>query len=269
MKKLVIVILCFCCLFVSCGKDPGDTVDDVVSLVVCDEFYSQTIYVGDNINLDDFTIKVTYESGRTENIKFSNAGIYALDTSVVGSKSLKLKYLEKEETITYIVNDIYAVNATYKGNTLVFRKGETPNFDNYEFTVLYINGHENIIKFSQAQLGNIDYSLTDIERTFSLTYEGVTFNVPYVVTCSEIELYKDYDFDDTLNTFINQDNLKINFSETKLIIFKETDNGIVKINEGTISESSYNRLITMFIIENKPTTVYLYLVGEIIYYGLE
>ena len=55
----------------------------------------KTIYLNDVINLNDYTVLVTYESGITESVNLSSFGKDKLNTSSVGNKTLSLIYRKK------------------------------------------------------------------------------------------------------------------------------------------------------------------------------
>ena len=234
-KFITFVILVFSCFVVGCNKPDEPFVDSIENIVVCSEFYEEVFYVGDNIELNDYSATATYKSGKTEVFNLSSLGLYVLNTTSVGNKTLTLTYKEKEFTINYSVLDIEPINATYKGNALVVYRGENCNFENNVVNVLFNNGHEAEVDLSKFMIGEINYSPSADIKTFTATYGNVSVNIPYVVTNRPIEDNVDYNL-----TFTK----KINAKEQGIVNRCPTCRAPLSVNTSGVCEycgSTYNQ----------------------------
>ena len=251
--------LAVCLTFVGCNKGKEPPVDLVKSVVVSSNFYNQEIYVEDYIELKDFSVLVTYESGEKETLSLSSFGVEILNTSIIGKQALNLKYKNKEFSVNYEVLEIVPMNAMYKGKLIELYRNEDVDFSNNFISVVYNNGEEHNICFDDCVISEIDYSLTNEDRFFTVTFNGVSAEVPYAVTNRPIELNKDYIFDDTLGIF-EEHAEKIRFTESGYIVH----NDVYSTGQG-IEEGSFNRFVTKNIYNNKLVDICFYLVNDTVY----
>ena len=264
MKKFVVILMCFAvCLLVGCNKDKDPTIDNILKIEVCSEFNQEEFYLNSIVNLSDYYVTVTYESGLTETINLTNFNLGFLDTREAGYHEINLTYKDEVFVIAYTVLEILPIDAMFKGEVLEFYSGETYDFSNIIVSVLFNDGHEENVSLIEFVIDNIDYSLTEEIKYFSASYKGVDVSIPYTVTNSPIVLGVDYNFDDSLNAFSSKAT-KIRFLENWLIVHNNTQEKVEIVLEGTASKASFNGYTTIFVV-NGPKDVYLYLIGDTIY----
>jgi len=264
MRKLLVFVLCFfSCVLVGCNKGKEPPKDEALTAEVCSEFKTQTFFLNDEVLLCDFTILITFESGRTETINMASFGVDKLNTSTIGEKTFNFTYEEKDFSVNYVVNDIVPSNAMYKGDALVLYRGENYNFNNAFVSVLYNNGDERNISLTDFTLGNIDYSLTEEERVISATYNGVQVNIPYVVTNRPIQDNVDYNLCDNLNIFSEYSKL-IRFVNGKYIVHSGTE--VLEEKPGQDANIySFNRFWSINNVEGNLAKIAFYLVENTIH----
>ncbi len=267
MKKLIVcVVAVISCLLVGCKDDkkPKDPDVNVVSLTVCDQFYLDTFYVNDVVDLMEYTVEVKYSSDETETVKLSDVSVRFLDTRTAGEQTLNLLYKEKSLSVTYVVNVVHEVSATYKGDTLTFHKGVKADLTKIEIVVLYNNGREEKVKVSNTKHSQIDYSLSDTIRFMEVTYGAVEVSIPYKVTCKEIEENVEYNFNNSLNIYDSRA-AKIKFDNGFFYLYTDDkENPILLLPQNCFKES-FNRYATFDNVGGAPKKVYFYLVGDTIY----
>lgn len=268
MKKFIFTsfILILSCCLVGCkkSKDLKDPLtDNIKTIVVCEKFYEETFYINDLVELSNYTVLVTYESGTTETLKLSSFGVSVLDTSSVGTKNLNFIYKEKSFIVTYEVLDIVPINAMYKGDALEIYRDENCDFLNVYISVLFNNGEERNISLAEFTIPSINQELSSETKTFTATFKEVSVNIPYTVTNRPIEENVDYDFDDTLNIF-SETSIKIRFVGDKYIVHSGIDVPEEKPNQ-TATKCDFNRYWTLNVKDNKLYKIAFYLVDATIY----
>lgn len=264
MKKILIFVVCLVsCLFVGCDKEDLSVIDEVKSIEACSEFYDDTFFVGDIINLEKYTVLVTYDSGTTETMKMSSFGLVALDTTMAGERQLELNYKQKIFTISYVVSEIMPIAAMYKGDAIEFYRGEDYSFSNIYISVLFNNGVERNISLVEFELGCIDYSLTLQEKYLTAVYQNIQVYIPYTVNNRPIVMGVDYHLNDNLNIF-NDKNTKIRFTNEGYIVHSGTEVVETKPSQQA-TKCDYNRYWSVNVVEGQVANVAFYLVGDTIF----
>jgi len=265
MRKILCLLLAiFCCSFVGCNDSKqGKKADSVISLNVCEEFYTKDIYAGDVVDLSEYLVNVEYKSGKTETVALSNMSIRYLDTRTVGENVLNITYKNKSEVVRYSVNALYVVDLIYKGNELTFYRGEKPNLEDLKITVLMNNGDEVSVDASGYISSEIDYSLTESNKSLEVSYGGEKELIPYRVTCMQIVEGTNYQFNDTLNIYM--DNSKyVKLIEDYFYVYDENSEFLYSLKA---KNESYNRYSVKASINGGfPKDIYVYLIGDTIYF---
>lgn len=265
MRKLAFVLMAFCC-FMLVGCDNAKSNDNsVVALTVCDEFKESIVYVGEDINFDNYTLTVEFSSGETDTISLSEATITGLDTNVVGKQLIQVEYKDKAIIIEFTVYDIVPIAGTYKGESLTLYCKEQPNFEDVFITILYTNGEERTVPLTETEIGNIDYTLDGNEKTLEVKYESVSVKIPYKVTYREIEPSNVYNYVDLVDESLS--GYKITFYEDVAEVF-EIVNGERKVKEKfTYQNIDNNCKLRTFRLVSKVglVDVIYYLAGDTVY----
>ena len=193
-KRLIMCLLLCPLLLVGCNKP---TPDKVESISIDPSFIVATFYVGQVVDLGDYTMTLIYSSGLTKDLMLDDPSITVtgLETSSAGTKSVRVSY----EKISVIVKiDVVvpsAIDGIYKGETLQLFYNETPDFETIFVTILYEDGTEEEVALSSATVENLDLSsVTSEPRQLKVTYKNVSVLIPYVVSYREIELNKVYGY---------------------------------------------------------------------------
>ena len=178
-------------------------------------------------------------------------------------KEITVSYEGQTKVIKYFVNEVLPINAIYKGEDITIYRNETYDFSKVFVTVLFNNGEEKEISLKDFSVSEIDYSLTEENRTIKVTYLGIEEEINYNVTNRKIEEYKDYDLIDNLNIF-NDESIKIRFVNDKYIV--HNGQNLESLPKGQkANKSTFNRYWSINIYNGKPTKIYFYLVNESIY----
>lgn len=265
MRKLAFVLMAFCC-FMLVGCDNAKSKDNsVIALTVCDEFKESIVYVGEDVNFDNYTLTVEFSSGETDTISLSEATITGLDTNVVGKQLIQVEYKDKAIIIEFTVYDIVPISGTYKGESLTLYCKEQPNFEDVFITILYTNGEERTVPLAETEIGSIDYTLDGNEKTLEVKYESVSVKIPYKVTYREIKPSNVYNYVDLVDESLS--GYKITFYEDVAEVF-EIVNGERKVKEKfTYQNIDNNCKLRTFRLVSKVglVDVIYYLAGDTVY----
>ncbi len=190
LKKLTKSILAFAlivCSFalVACKKDnnsnsetpSGKTVEKIELLTTL----ATSFYVGDELDIDEAKIKVTYTDQTTEEIVITSQMVSGFDTASAGEKSLTITYGSKTISVPYTVAELTITSLSVKTPFKTeYYEGEELFVDDGVATISYINGtskdvvitDEHISNFSTAEVG---------DKILTLTIEGKSIEVSYKV----------------------------------------------------------------------------------------
>lgn len=195
LKKLFIIfcILLPITLFAGC-KDKV-TADNLVRIEVSSDFVNKTFYVGDSIDTENYSLKLTYASGLTSFVKLSDAIISGVNSSVAGKNTITITYnqVSQEVDIFFIEAKIDAIR--YAGDTLHFYVGETASLDGITLLAHKENGEELTIGIDDCTTSALDLSFTEEERELEVSYGEVKTTIKYDVSYREIDLTKTYAID--------------------------------------------------------------------------
>ena len=265
MRKLLVFTFCILsCLLVGCNKTKNPPDDQVKTIEVCSEFKNLNIYQTDIVNLNDYFITVTYDSGKTESVNLSQFGSNILNTSKLGENELGCVYKNKAFIIKYVVLEVLPISAMFKDSALIFYRGENYNFSNKVVSVLFNNGEERNVSLNEFSIENINYELSNDVKYVVASYNGVSVNIPYKVTNRPIIENVDYNFNDTLNIY-NDMIVKIRFFNDKVIMFNDdSENREVLLNQD-VNICDFNRVWTIAVINNKLEKVCFYLIDDTVY----
>lgn len=200
MKRLFAVICVLFSVFSLVGCDKSTT-DKVLGIDVCSEFYSEIIYQGDVVCLEEYTALITFESTITKKLSLADIAQGKIDTSSVGVKTLKVKYLNKTISVSYEVYPVEVIDCIYKGSTLTIYSGEKIDLSSVEFTYLCNNGIEGVAKLKDATIGNIKDSNIGALQYLDVSYNEIMFEIPYIVMFREIEELVEYSIIDNVGLY--------------------------------------------------------------------
>lgn len=259
MKKIFIfILLLFPLLFAACGKNE----DKVVSIAISDNFYEETFYQGDDIDEASYIITITYESGKIDECLLSECYSKQISTSTAGINKIFINIDGFTKEISYTVEEVVVLNATYNGESLTFYKGETPNFGTNTFSVLYSNGNEEIKNLSLATYQGIDYTLDGGVKDLIFVFGGVNFTVKYSVTHRPLSEDVYYNINDKAGLY--SFGYQIKFSGGKFYVYDMS--GVAPVQKDSFQAESvgYNKYRIRKSVGGKLTYVYYYLVNNTI-----
>ena len=156
----------------------------------------ESFLAGDEIDLDDITVKLTYEDGYEEVLDATEftTNIDEIDMDVVGEKKLVVTYGEGEDAVTIEVTFTVTHDETLKPSGLVvtgvaeeYTAGEEIDPADITVTVTYEDGYEEVLDATEytTNIDEIDMSVVG-EKKLVVTYgegeDAVTAEVAFVVT---------------------------------------------------------------------------------------
>ncbi len=246
MKKLVaaIGIILSLFMFVGCDKKVEET---LVGIEVCEEFETQVLYVGDEVDYSSFKLKLIYSTNRSINIPLEASMVSGLDTAIAGAKNVTITYEDKTQTVVVHVLDNLPKNMRFVGDKLTFYVGETPDFSNCFVKVLYANGLDEDVPLNNTNITNLDVSEATDDASFDVTFMGLTISVDYKVTYREIELNTTYDFD-----FLGEEYKAVIYKngQDDLLYIKLMTSTMGKLSDEQLDEIDHNQYSFYFIADN-------------------
>ena len=178
--------------------------DKLINVIIEDEFYETDIFVGDEINLQNFDVTIVFEDKTTKTFKLGDVYRNKLDTSSVGKKTFTITYLDEDFVINYEVKEVYAVSGRVKQDNIVVYYGEDDCLDDVPFNILYSNGKEETLNLSVAEV-EIKWSGEFGDESFATAcYAGIEFSFSCRVVLREIKDNHVYELIDETGLFAEQ-----------------------------------------------------------------
>jgi len=191
-------VLTLCCgvmVLAGCSKNVKPT------LKLIDEFKT-TYYVSKDLDVTDGTLEYKNKKGKKEPITITVDMVEGFDSTSVGNKTLTITYENLEITVDYVVKYRPALTVVSPFKTTYY-VGES--LDLTGGTVKYKNedGEENTVDVTSGMVEGFN-SETAGNKTLTITYQGVTISVDYVVkyhaSLKVIVPFKtEYSLNETLN----------------------------------------------------------------------
>lgn len=228
LLSTTMVLLC------SCDNPPENKILDVI---ISNNFYTDRFYVGDEIDLSEYTVTVKFSLSADKVFTLDNVYRKTLDTSKAGTFTFTLSYLDNHKDFTYTVYAVTLLDTTYSGDPIIIYKNEPADLTGIKFRALYSNGHEEFIDLSNAifDLSALSYSLSPISIPES--YQGNDFEIKVVVTNREIKTSSPYKLIDKTGTYTDH---LISFIDGKAVIYAANTNANSPATEITLSSLPTN-----------------------------
>ncbi len=197
----VIITCCSCAGSDKENANNNSTQKQVQSIVIEDAFYTDEFFVGEAINLQLYDVTINFSDQSSQTFKLGDVYRNVLDTSSVGTKSFVISYLSQNFTFQYEVKAVYIKSATVKQTNIVVFDGENDCLDDVDFTVLYSNGEEKVVKLKDATVEIAWSGEYNTAAVATVTYNDFNFTFNCVVKLREIMQNEIYELDDKLGLF--------------------------------------------------------------------
>ena len=190
MKKriliLIVSVLALMLCLSACLDNPITTVS-VKSVEIVSGSVPTECNVGDTLDFSGIKIKLTYDDNTTKEIGYSDVQISPVDTSTAGEKTVTVTYgaittefkvnvkEEAEEDAT--LTSIKIVAGTVPSALYI---GQSFDTSGLQVEANYSDGTKKVLTSAQVEASAVD-TATAGEKTFTVTYEGMTDSVTVVV----------------------------------------------------------------------------------------
>ena len=232
-------------------------------------------YVGTTIDLTGASLKVNYQSGKSENVSIKANMITGFDTATIGKKTLTITYEGKTTTyeIEVIEDSLVSIVVEELKDTYIANE----EFTNGKLKVKYQSGKEEIIDLTLTMVNNFSTSTVGNNFEMTITYGGKEIKFSYNVINQLVDIivkelkksyFLDEEFSEGLLTVVYADKSKEDLALT-LDMIKGFDTSTVGKKTLTITYEGKTTTYEIEVILDTVTSIELingfknsYFVGE-------
>ena len=203
---------------------------------------SKTTYVkGENLDLTDGTITVTYEDGTSAEVPMTSSEVQVTgyDSNTVGEQTLTVTYQGQTTSFTVTVrNEVTGIEIKTAPSKTTYVKGENLDLTDGTITVTYEDGTSAEVPMTSSEVQVTGYDSNTVgEQTLTVTYQGQTtsFTVTVKNEVTKIEIKNA----PSKTTYIKGENLELS-DGTITVTYEDGTSAEIPMTSSEVQVTGYD-----------------------------